>query len=109
MSTTDIDLESMDRKELETLISDARKALETLEARKKLEAKRAAEDTLKAYGFSLNDIVDDKTAPGKKATRGAPKYAHPEDPTLTWTGRGRKPKWIVEALEAGKSIDDFAI
>jgi len=25
------------------------------------------------------------------------------------TGRGRKPKWIVEALDAGKDLESFAI
>ncbi len=25
-----------------------------------------------------------------------------------WSGRGRRPAWIVEALAAGKSLDDFA-
>lgn len=24
-----------------------------------------------------------------------------------WNGRGRRPKWIVQALESGVSIDDF--
>lgn len=28
----------------------------------------------------------------------------------TWSGgRGRKPRWVVEALAAGKSLDDFAV
>ncbi|WP_258552046.1 H-NS family nucleoid-associated regulatory protein [Paracoccus versutus] len=26
-----------------------------------------------------------------------------------WSGRGRKPAWIVEGLEGGKSLEDFAI
>jgi DNA-binding protein H-NS len=39
----------------------------------------------------------------------AAKYRHPENPSLTWSGRGRKPLWFVAALEAGKSADDLAI
>ncbi|MBO9468145.1 H-NS histone family protein [Tropicibacter sp. R15_0] len=39
----------------------------------------------------------------------APKYRHPENPALTWSGRGRKPKWFVEALEQGKTPEDLAI
>ncbi len=34
----------------------------------------------------------------------APKYRHPENTEITWSGRGRKPAWIVEGLEAGKSL-----
>jgi DNA-binding protein H-NS len=37
------------------------------------------------------------------------KYRHPENPELTWTGRNRKLDWITGALDAGKSLDDFAI
>lgn len=29
--------------------------------------------------------------------------------TKTWTGQGRTPKPIVQALAAGKSLDDFLI
>jgi DNA-binding protein H-NS len=33
-----------------------------------------------------------------------PKYRHPDNPDLTWSGRGRKPGCIAEALETGKSL-----
>ncbi len=50
---------------------------------------------------------------GKAQTRGktkvAPKYRHPEDSSVTWTGRGRKPKWILELLEQGKTLEDLEI
>ncbi|WP_407690599.1 H-NS histone family protein [Rhodophyticola porphyridii] len=39
----------------------------------------------------------------------APKYRHPDNPSITWTGRGRRPTWINEALAAGKSLEDFEI
>ena len=29
------------------------------------------------------------------------KYRHPEHPELTWSGRGREPKWLVNAREEG--------
>ena len=38
----------------------------------------------------------------------AVKYRHPDDPSLTWTGRGKRPLWVVEALAAGKTLDDLA-
>jgi DNA-binding protein H-NS len=34
-------------------------------------------------------------------------FQNPNDPTLQWSGMGRKPTWIVEWLAAGKSIDDL--
>lgn len=38
----------------------------------------------------------------------AVKYRNPDDPAQTWTGRGKRPQWVVEALAAGKTLDDLA-
>lgn len=40
---------------------------------------------------------------------GAVKYRHPETPDLTWSGRGRRPTWIRDALEAGGQLTDFEV
>jgi len=38
-----------------------------------------------------------------------PKYQNPGDPSETWAGRGKQPRWLVSELKAGKKIDDFLI
>ncbi len=38
----------------------------------------------------------------------APKYRDPAT-GATWTGRGKKPKWLSAQLEAGQTIDQFKI
>jgi DNA-binding protein H-NS len=38
-----------------------------------------------------------------------PKYRNPDQPSETWTGRGKKPRWLVAQLRLGKRIDDFRI
>jgi DNA-binding protein H-NS len=45
----------------------------------------------------------------KHRTRVAPKYRHPENPDVTWSGRGRKPQWFVDALAAGTTAGDLEI
>jgi DNA-binding protein H-NS len=47
---------------------------------------------------------------GKKKRRSklAPKYRDPVS-GATWAGRGRQPRWILEAIQAGKRPDDFLI
>ena len=42
---------------------------------------------------------------GKKV---APKYRDPVSGTA-WSGRGLTPRWLQAALDAGKSVTDFAI
>lgn len=38
-----------------------------------------------------------------------PKYQNPGDPSETWAGRGKQPRWLVAQLNAGKEINDFLI
>lgn len=102
-----IDLESMSREELEKLRKDVDKALNTVEQRRKAEARLAAEASAREFGFSLDELVT--TPVGPKRTKNPPKYRDPSDPKRTWSGRGRQPAWIKEGLAAGKSLDDFLI
>jgi DNA-binding protein H-NS len=41
--------------------------------------------------------------------QGQARFRNPADTSQTWTGRGRQPKWISEALAGGKSLDAFRI
>ena len=45
---------------------------------------------------------------GRKATVKA-KYRSAENSKLTWSGRGRKPKWVQEWVDAGNQLDDLRI
>jgi DNA-binding protein H-NS len=38
-----------------------------------------------------------------------PKYRNPAEPSETWTGRGKQPRWLTAQLESGKRLDDFRI
>jgi DNA-binding protein H-NS len=48
---------------------------------------------------------------GRGGTRGEvkPKYRDKRDPTLTWSGRGRTPRWLQERIKAGEDKDDYLI
>ncbi len=41
--------------------------------------------------------------------RRGPAYRNPCNSAETWTGRGRKPKWVREALARGVHLQDLAI
>ena len=38
-----------------------------------------------------------------------PKFRNPLQPSETWSGRGKRPRWLVAQLRSGKQIDDFRI
>lgn len=61
------------------------------------------------YGITLQDLGAGGRRRGRaKASVGQAKYRNPATGE-TWTGKGRKPGWLVQALAQGKSLADFAI
>jgi hypothetical protein len=38
-----------------------------------------------------------------------PKFRNPDQPSETWAGRGKKPRWLTKQLRAGPRLDDFRI
>lgn len=103
---SEFDLKNMSLDELKSLEKQVTKAISNFQERRKAEALAEAEATVQKFGFSLSELATGKAT---KKSVSVPKYQHPEDASLTWTGRGRKPKWIIEGLESGKSLADFAI
>ena len=37
------------------------------------------------------------------------KYRNPAEPSETWAGRGKRPRWLSAQLKSGKQIDAFRI
>jgi len=35
------------------------------------------------------------------------KFRNPMQPSETWTGRGKRPRWLSAQLQNGKTLDDF--
>lgn len=104
---TDIDLTSMTLEELKTLHVKVGRAIDTYEDRRKKEALAIVEAKAREMGFSISDLYS-ATKKGAQPPRPA-KYRHPENPDLTWSGRGRQPQWFKESVEAGADPDDLLI
>jgi DNA-binding protein H-NS len=102
----DYDLEALSLSELKKMQKDVAKAISTFEDRQKAEARAKVEALARDLGYSLAELVGTATKTARAPA--APKYRHPENPALTWSGRGRKPQWFVEALEAGKTAVELA-
>lgn len=100
-----IDLEKMSEKDLRDLRTKIDKSLSTMQTRKLADARKAAEEAARKHGYSLSDLVGGKPAKAKSPA----KYRNPADSSKTWSGRGRQPGWIKDALAKGKKLDDFAI
>ena len=109
----DLALEKLDIDELRALRGRVDVAIREYSVRKRREAQAAAEEAIRVHGFSsLKELMGSRSRGGKHGTKtAAPEpaavYRHPDDPSKTWSGRGRRPGWVNEALDAGRSLDDL--
>jgi len=75
-------------------------------------------------GLSLDDVIGAEggtvaAAPAKQRKRGkkggksaaavAMKYRNPENSAMEWSGRGRRPQWVLDWLEQGNQLDALEI
>lgn len=81
------------------------------EARKQEMASVIAEIKAKMaeYDITLKDLEAAIRGKGRRrASSGVAKYRNPATGE-EWSGKGRKPGWLVQALEQGRSIEEFKI
>ena len=104
-----INLNKMSLKDLLALQADLEAAVANARLREKQEVLSEMEALAQERGFSINELVGGKGRGRGKGSVSSAKYANPDNRAETWTGRGRKPNWLVEKLKKGASLDDFAI
>ena len=87
-------LDKMSLKELMSLQGKIEAAIEEKRVSERGEMRAKMEEMARASGFSVAELFGGRKGKGGKV---APKYRNPKDPSQTWTGRGRRPNWLVEA------------
>lgn len=109
-----IDLSTMSQAEIQELIQAAKTQefvlreqqynnLVCLVQEVKDKAQELGADLAELFGFS-------KAPSNKTAYVSKPRYVHPDNPNLSWSGRGKKPGWLVKLLESGeRSLADFEV
>lgn len=103
-----MNLDEMSLRELQDLQRKVERAIETYNDRIRKEAYTELLERARQMGFKLEELVESQAGkPAKSNVK--PKYRHPENWELIWSGRGRKPKWFIIALESGFSERDLLI
>jgi DNA-binding protein H-NS len=59
--------------------------------------------------MAMNDMGARRGTPAHTKSKRAPKYRSLDNPAVVWSGRGRRPAWLVAALKDGRTIDEFLI
>ena len=108
------DLEAMDFEELWLLHEELTKILaEKITAEKRELEKRLAQlNQPDQFGEAESGAAETGTGqpqPRRRYPKVLPKYCNPLQPTETWSGRGKQPRWLVAALQSGHTLDEFKI
>ena len=84
--------------------------IEVAIAEKRTADARTTKDQLRQMaekaGFDIKELFGRR---GASKGSGVAKYRNPKDSSQTWTGRGRKPNWLVDAVKKGAKIESFSI
>ena len=103
-----INIDKLSYKQLLDLEAKIGSAMAKRKQEEKLALKRKMAELAASSGFELSELVGAKGG-ARKGSTVPPKYRHPSDSSLTWSGRGRQPRWLVAELKKGKKLQSFLI
>jgi DNA-binding protein H-NS len=103
--SSNIDLSKLSIEELQGLARDIETEVVSRREADRERVLNQMRELAASLGMSLEDVL--RQEKGKGGTVAA-KYRNPENPALTWSGRGKRPGWVNEALASGKTLDDLA-
>lgn len=103
-----VKVDDLTLKDITSLEKELQKAKAQVRDRERKALKKKIDALLEGTGFTIFDLYG---VGGKKKgkTVSVARYANPDDPSDTWTGRGRKPNWVLAQLDKGAKLEDFAI
>jgi len=100
------ELDRMSLRELKELELKVQRARAHAQDRNRSDVRKKVETIITDAGFKVTDIFGGRGGKGRTV---AAKYANPDDPNETWTGRGRKPRWLNAKVQEGAKIEKFLI
>lgn len=107
-----VNLNNMSVQELEDLIAQANEMIEAKREQAVAKARADIEKIAASTGYSVHDLLGLRGGRSKKASAKktlADKYRNPKDPSQTWSGRGKRPRWLQEMLAKGAKLESFQI
>ncbi|CAJ0789694.1 hypothetical protein LMG7141_02265 [Ralstonia condita] len=97
-------------KEIVQKISELQRQADELRANEQAAVIAEIKQKIVEYGLTADDLgFGSKSSPvSKKAGRKVP-VRYRDNNGNTWTGRGKRPGWLVKELSAGRKVEDFLI
>lgn len=101
-----IDVSTLNKKQLRELIRKATGRMKNIDKETIAKVKAKVDTVLKSEGVTFAQVYGRRRA--GKTGKVAAKFKNPDGPE-TWSGRGKRPRWFVAALKAGKKDKDLLI
>ncbi len=105
-----IDLSKLSIQEMQELAKDIEQEIVARREQDRERVLTQMRELAGTLGMSLEDLLKQERGRdrGRVSTATvAVKYRHPENAALTWAGRGKRPQWINEWLDSGRSLDEL--
>ncbi|CAK0762549.1 DNA-binding protein H-NS [Gammaproteobacteria bacterium] len=102
-------------KELKTKQVLEQKASNREERERRRAVMKQVRELISAHNLTMDELLATKVkraAKGegrKNASKSPPKYRNPDDHAQTWTGKGRKPGWVLAAVQRGDNLEEMLI
>ncbi len=101
-----VDISNLSVSELEALKGSIENVIVGRRQSELVSLRATFEEMAENAGFTLEEVMQATTS--KKRTVAA-KYQNPDDAAQTWSGRGRKPRWVEDLIASGGSLDNCLI
>ena len=92
------DLKNMSFDELRAQRAQIDAELKKREAKEKREARKKILEIANTHGINIAELASKER-----------QYRNPDNQWETWSGRGRKPKWVKEWLAKGNSLEELEV
>ena len=100
----DRDLEKMKLDDLWDLHQRIAEVLDRKLENEKRKLQKQLDELGRRFGGSPADLPQRRPYPKVE-----PKFRNPNNPSETWSGRGKTPHWVADLIAAGRSLEELRI
>jgi DNA-binding protein H-NS len=102
---TEFDLNNLSISDLQELAKRVDKEIEKRRSQNKKIVLDQIKGLAESIGMTVEQVIGMAKKSDKKRSAARPAmYVNPDNPTQTWSGRGRRPHWAKDALAQGKAL-----
>lgn len=104
-----IDLAKLTIEELQALARDIEQEIISRREAERERVLAQMRELAGSLGMSLEEVLKQERGRERGRVPGTSvRFRHPENTALAWSGRGKRPQWVIEWLASGRTLEDLA-